>query len=246
VALDAIAEAGFKHVGLMSAPTRSGLVITAETPLDEAARAGEAAGRRGLRIPSVYGGDIPVRESLRAGVAALRRLIDICAAAGAASLLMGGIGERDLYPRYYQAIAACCDYAAERKVLLTLKPHGGLNATGPECRAALATVAHANFQLWYDPGNILYYSDGKLDPVADAATVDRLVTGMCIKDYRHPKRVDVTPGTGQVDFAGVIARLRRGGFTGGPLVIETLSPATGADLIAEARKARRFVESLVR
>jgi sugar phosphate isomerase/epimerase len=60
----------------------------------------------------------------------MRRLIDACAAAGAKSLLMGGIGKEDLVETYYKAIAECCDYAAEKNLPITVKPHGGLNATG--------------------------------------------------------------------------------------------------------------------
>lgn len=73
---------------------------------------GEEARRRGLEIPSVYGGGIPVGRSLEAGIDALRRLIDNCAAAGAKSVLMGGIGDPRLYDAYYKAIAECCAYAA--------------------------------------------------------------------------------------------------------------------------------------
>ena len=71
-------------------------------------------------------------------------------------------------------------------------------------------VGHRNFRVWYDPGNIFYYSDGKLDPVDDASTVNGLVSGMCVKDYRHPKNVLVTPGTGQVDFPRVLEKLWQG------------------------------------
>ncbi len=242
-ALDAIAEAGYSHAGLMTAKSPSGLVISAATTAEEAARVGEEASKRGLAIPSVYGGDIPVRESLAAGIAAMKRLIDACAAAGAASLMMGGTGDPKLNDIYYQAVAETCAYAAERRVGITVKPHGGLNATGPQCRALIAKVGHPNFRLWYDPGNILYYSEGKLDPVADAATVDGLVVGMSVKDYRPPNDVLVTPGAGQVDFKAVMARLKKGGFVSGPLVVETLSPGDLPALLREAVKAREAVEA---
>lgn len=94
-------------------------------------------------------------------------------------------------------------------------------------------------------GNILYYSDGKVNPVEDAASVDGLVTGWCVKDYRQPKQVDVTPGSGQVDFPAVFRRLKKGGFTHGGLVVETLTPGEPRQLLAEARKARQFLETLV-
>ncbi|MGF1585697.1 MAG: hypothetical protein ACFCUM_10270 [Bacteroidales bacterium] len=38
-----------------------------------------------------------------------------------------------------------------------------------------------NFRLWYDPGNIYYYSDMALDPVDDAATVNGIVTSLLIR-----------------------------------------------------------------
>jgi len=244
VAFDAIAEAGLRYVGLMTTKSATGLVISAATPVDEARQVGEEAAKRGLAIASVYGGDIPVRESLQAAVEALRRLVDNCEAARAAGLLLGGTGDAALQDTYYKAVAECCDYAAAKHVGLSAKPHGGLNATGPQCRKIIERVGHKNLRLWYDPGNIYYYSDGQLDPVADAATVDGLVVGMSVKDYKHPRNVDVTPGTGQVNFPAVLARLRQGGFTQGPLIVETLAPGDPAQTLAEARKARRFLEEL--
>ena len=244
VALDAIAEAGFKYAGLMTTKSDTRLVISVSTTLEEAGKVGEEVKKRGLAVPSVYGGDIPITESLEASIAGLRRLIDNCAACGARNLLMGGVGDEKLYEAYYKAIAECCDYAAEKGIGISIKPHGGLNATGPQCRKTVEAVGHKSFRIWYDPGNIYYYSDGKLDPVDDAAMVDGLVVGMCIKDYKHPKDVAVTPGTGQVDFPKVLARLKKGGFKRGALVVECLEPGDLGKTLAEARKARQFLEEL--
>lgn len=249
VALDAIAEAGFKYVGLMSTKPKNdapwALVISVATTVDEARRVGEEAVKRGLGVPCAYGGGIPVHKSLDAGIAGLRTLIDNCAAAGAATLLLGGINRPALEEPYYKAIAECCDYAAEKRVALAIKPHGPLNATGPECRRVIESVGHRNFGLWYDPGNIYAYSDGKLDPVDDAATVDGLVCGLCVKDFSSEERVQITPGTGRVDFPAVLARLRQGGFSSGPMLIETLGPGDLDALAREARKAREWLERLV-
>ncbi len=244
VAFDAIAEAGFKYVGLMTTKSESRLVISVSTSLDEADQIGREARKRGLEIPSVYGGGIPVDKSLEAGIAGLRKLIDNCAACKAGNLLMGGTGNEQLYARYYKAIAECCDYAEERGVGISIKPHGGLNATGPQCRKTIEMVNHRNFRIWYDPGNIFYYSDARLDPVDDAETVDGLVVGMCVKDYKHPKNVAVTPGTGMVDFAAVMAGLYEGGFRKGPLIIECLAPGDLDKTLSEAKKARLFVSDL--
>jgi sugar phosphate isomerase/epimerase len=247
VALDAIAEAGYKYLGLMTIKSKNGVVVSVDSTDDEARQAGEEAAKRGLRIVSAYGGGFPLdKDSLEPGIKGLRRLIDNVAACDCGSLLLGGIDGRERQEPYYKTVRECCDYAAEKKVAITLKPHGPLNATGPECRKCREMVGKENFGVWYDPGNVFFYSDGKLNPIDDAASVDGLVRGMSIKDYRHPKRVDVTPGTGQVDFPAVMARLKKGGFTSGSLVIECLDPGDRKTLVGEATKARKFVEQLVR
>ena len=244
-AFDAIAEAGYKYVGLMTTKSQNGLIISPATTPEQAREVGEEARKRGMKIPSVWGGGLPVNQSVQAGVEALRKLIDNCAAAGATNLLMGGVGNPKDADAYYKAIAECCDYAAEKHVGMSLKPHGGTNASGPQCRKSIEQVGHKNFRLWYDPGNIFYYSDGQLDPAADAATVDGLVVGMSVKDFLPPKKVDVTLGTGKVDFPAVLARLKKGGFTSGALVVECLAIVTLDKRVEEARKARKFVEELV-
>ena len=246
VALDAIAEAGFKYAGLMTTKSKTRLVISASSTPEEALQVRDELKKRGLAVPSVYGGGIPVAQSLEAGINALRKLIDNCAICNAKNLLMGGIADEKLFKLYYKAIAECCDYAAQKGMGISVKPHGGLNATGPQCRKTLEMVNHPNFRIWYDPGNIYYYSDGKLNPVDDASTVDGLVVGMCVKDYKHPKDVMLTPGTGMVDFKAVLARLKKGGFTQGPLVIECLARGDLKQTLAEAKKAHKFVEGLTK
>lgn len=244
VALDAIAEAGYRYVGLMTTKSKSGLVISVGTAPEEAAQIAEEIRKRNLKVVSVYGGDIPVGKSLEAGIEGLKRLIDNCAACGTMNLLMGGVGDPKLYEPYYKAIAECCDYAAAKGMGISVKPHGGLNATGPQCRKTVEFVGHKNFGIWYDPGNIFYYSDAKLNPVDDAPSVDGLVVGVSVKDFKPPKNVDVTPGTGMVDFRAVFARLQAGGFKKGALVVECLEPGDLPHTLAEAKKTREFLEKL--
>jgi len=243
VALDAIAEAGFQYAGIMTAKGKSWVIINAQTMPEEAAQVGEEVKKRGMKALSVYG-DFSVAESLEQGIKQLRSVIDNCATCGSPNLLLGGTSEEKLYSLYYKAIAECCDYAAAKSVGLSVKPHGGLNATGPQCRKAIELVKHKNFGLWYDPGNIFFYSNGELDPVTDSTTVDGLVVGMSVKDYQHPKEVMVTPGTGKVNFAEVLAHLKKGGFTHGPLIVECLDRGDAAKVTAEAKKTRLFLEEL--
>jgi len=256
VALDAIAEAGFKHAGLMTTAREKGnLVLSVDVTPEQAEEVAEELKKRDLEVPSVYGGSIPVAKSLEAGIAGMKQLIDHCVTVQSRSLLMGGMGNEKLVDRYYKAIAETCDYAAEKGLAITVKPHGGTNATGAQCRKCIEMVGHKAFSLWYDPGNIFHYSLGKIDPVDDAATVDGLVTqGLCIKDFTMSNKEDkdtrnvwVTPGEGWVDFPKVMARLKEGGLTSGDLVIECVDRGEGdlATILAGAKKARQFVEQLV-
>lgn len=240
VAMDAIAEAGFQYIALTGAKTKTGRVIAPAATLEESQQVGEEARKRGLTITNVYGGGV----SLHPGGESLRKMIDNCAAAGAWSVLLAHMGNEETFRESCKTVADCCDYAAEKQVVIVLKPHGGTTGTGPQLRRAVELVHHENFTLMYDPGNIYFYSDGQIDPVEDCAGLDGLVTGMSVKDYRHPKNVALTPGTGQVDFPALMARLGKGGFTHGPLVIETLTPGDSDHTLKEAKRARRFVQEL--
>ena len=63
VALDAIAEAGFKYVGLMTIKSKEWVMIKTTTPLEEVRAMNDAARQRGLKVLSVYG-DFSVTGSL--------------------------------------------------------------------------------------------------------------------------------------------------------------------------------------
>ena len=68
VALDAIAEAGFKYVGLMTTKAKQSVMIRTSTPVEEVQAADKEARQRGLKVLSVYG-EFSVAESLEAGIA---------------------------------------------------------------------------------------------------------------------------------------------------------------------------------
>ena len=240
VGFDALAEAGFKYVGLSGAKTKTRRVIAPATTLEDSAKVGEEANKRNLKIVTAYGGGIPLESG-----ETLRKMIDNAAAAGAWSVLLAHVGKSATFNRCCRTVAECCDYAAKKQVAVVLKPHGGTTGTGPQLRTALEKIDRKNCTLMYDPGNILYYSSGEVDPVKDVAAVDGLVTSMSVKDYKHPKKVGLTPGTGQIDFPALMARMKKGGFTHGALLIECLAPGDQAKTLEEAKKARRFVEQLV-
>jgi len=246
VALDGIAQAGFRYAGLMTAKCKTWVLITVDSTTEEVAVIAQEVKHRGLRTLSIYGGDFPVARSIKAGVAGLKTLINHCVVCDCPNLLLGGTGDEKLVKNYYKVVSECCDYAAAKGVGLSVKPHGGQNATGAQCRKIIEQVGHPNFKIWYDPGNIYYYSDGQRDPVTDAADVDGLVVGMSIKDFLPPKDVLVTPGHGIVKFKAVMSRLKQGGFQQGPLVVECLKVGDLEHLQGEAQKARQLIETLVK
>jgi len=243
VAMDGIAEAGFKFVGLLTTNSKEWVMIKTTTPVKDVQTMSDEAKNRGLSVLSIYG-DFSAAEPSEVAIRGLKQLIDDSVICGCPNLMLGGTTDEKLYPLYYKTIAECCDYAAAKGVGLSIKPHGGQNATGLQCRKAIELVGRKNFGLWYDPGNIFYYSDGKLDPAADAATVDGLVVGMSVKDFQPPKEVLVNIGSGKVDFPAVFARLKKGGFTHGPLIVECLARGSLENVKAAAKKARQFLEEL--
>jgi len=247
VALDGMAEAGYKYAGLMTHKGKSWVIVTTDTALEEAAAMGEEVRRRGMELSSIYVGNFPVEKSVAAGIEGLKHLIDNCAAARSPRVLISGTSKEALVEPYYKVVSECCDYAASKKIGLSVKPHGGSNATAAQCRKIVEMVGKKNFGMWYDPGNIFFYSEGKIDPVEDVPDAHGLIVGMSIKDFKAPKEVMVTPGTGLVNFREVLARARKGGFTRGPLIVECLDRGdSAAKITAEARKARELLEGLTR
>jgi sugar phosphate isomerase/epimerase len=232
-------EAGYKYVGLSTHD--KGRVIDRDTAPDIAFQVGEEIKKRGLKLVALSGGTFDSNAPVSQGIEQLKRLIDNAERCGAPLIQLNDIANQALEPDFYKVISECCDYGLEKKVLITVKPHG---STGAECREHVDRINHKNFKLWYDPGNVAYYTEGKVDPVQDAEALDGVVVGMAVKDFKQPKNVNITPGTGIVDFEKLITRLKKGGFSKGPLIVEQLAPGELPFVNAEARKVREYLEGI--
>ena len=134
--------------------------------------------------------------------------------------------------------------AEKHGVQIAIKPHGGVSASSEEILRCLDKVAHPNFKIWYDAGNIIYYT-GR-DPVAELEPIARHVSGFCAKDCPGPKgEVMSQYGTGKVDFKAVLAKLKSAGFNG-PIMVEGIKVgATVEETTANARANRQFLEKTV-
>ena len=126
---------------------------------------------------------------------------------------------------------------------LVLKPHGGASGAAEEIQRCLDQVGHPNFKIWFDAGNIIYYT-GK-DPVEQLKPIAHQVTGFCAKDCGEPKGdVFLQFGTGKVDFRAVFTVLKQSGFNG-PVMVECCAQGPTPDIVtANARQNREYLEKL--
>lgn len=243
-AFDGIAKAGFEYCGLMTAKVKSGVIITPSTTIEEARNILSLARRRNLKILCVYGefGNLQPAEKWEEY---LKNLIDNVSACESPFLMLGGTTNKNLHETYYSTVKNLCDYASSKNITITVKPHGGTNATSQDLRKIAEYINKPNFKIWYDPGNIFYYSDAKINPLDDVIHSKGLIVGCSIKDYRHPKDVNVTPGSGMVNFQDLFKKFRELGFTTGPLLIECLAKGDFDFVTKEAVKAKEYLERII-
>jgi sugar phosphate isomerase/epimerase len=132
-------------------------------------------------------------------------------------------------------------YAEERGLKLVLKPHGGASGASEEIQRCLDKVKHPNFKIWFDAGNIIFYT-GK-DPVEELKPIVSHVTGFCAKDCaKKGDSVMIQFGAGKVDFVSVFGELKRAGFNG-PVMVECCALGETPEAVTEnARKNREFLE----
>jgi sugar phosphate isomerase/epimerase len=242
VALAGIKEAGYANMGLLTAmPGEPFLAVDAYTDADYLPRlkkriagAGLTATMGALRINFETTQEDIVRQ--------VRSQIDHAQFLQLEWLLTFGFDKQADDKKFYHAMTDAADYAQERKVKLVLKPHGGGSGSSEEILRCLKEVNRPNFKIWYDAGNIIYYT-GK-DPVEELKPIAGYVTGFCAKDCGEKKgEVMIEFGTGKVDFQGVYEELKKAGFDG-PSFVEGAGGQTLAEVTASARANRLFLEKV--
>ena len=240
VALAGIKEAGYSTMGLLTAmPGEPFLAADAEpdylgTLKKRIAGAGLTATMGGLRIN--------FDASQEGVVQQVRAQIDHAQFLNLEWLLTFGFDKEEDNEKFYHAMTDAADYAQERKLKLVMKPHGGGSGASEEILRCLKRVNRPNFKIWYDAGNIIYYT-GK-DPVEELKPIAEHVTGFCAKDCSGKKGdVMIEFGTGKVDFHGVYEELKKAGFNG-PSFVECAGGKTLSEVTASARANRLFLEKI--
>jgi len=240
VALAGIKEAGYTFIGLLT-PMPGEPFLAADADADyltglkrRIAQAGLTATMTALRINFEVSQEEAVHQ--------IRRQIDHAQFLKLEWLLTFGVDKAEDYQWYYKAMTDAADYAQERHIKLVLKPHGGGSGSAAEILRCLKEVNRPNFKIWYDAGNIIYYT-GK-DSVEELKPIVQYVTGFCAKDCPGKTGdVMIEFGTGKVDFHGVYKELKEAGFQG-PTFVEGAGGKTLAEVTASARANRLFLENV--
>jgi sugar phosphate isomerase/epimerase len=240
--LQSIKAAGYEVTGLLSA-TREEPFLRPGSGEEYLASLRKRIAASGLRANM---GALRSRHNigLEESIAEVYQQIDAAKALSLTYALSFGVDKPEEYAHYYKVMSATAAYAAEQGVKLVMKPHGGGSSASAEILAAIRTVNHPNFSIWYDAGNIIHYT-GK-DPIEELKPIVEHVSGFCAKDCATVKGdVMIQFGTGKVDFAGVFRTLKSGGFQG-PIMVECCKIGeTAEETAASARANRIFLEEVL-
>ena len=183
--------------------------------------------------------ELPLDEQIKG----MRKQIDNAKFVGVEFLLTFGVGKEEYYENYYKLMHDAAGYSQERGLKLVLKPHGGSSGDAEEITRCIEKVNHPNFKVWFDAGNIIYYT-GK-DPLEQLKPVVQYVTGFCAKDCDKQKgSVWLEFGAGKVDFPAVFGELKKAGFNG-PVMVECCALGDTADIVTEnMRNNREYLEKV--
>lgn len=240
--LKEIRAAGYKSTGLLSRTREEPFIGPDATPeylsglKDRLAASGLKVNMGALRSRH----NIPLEDSIRD----VRKQIDNARLLSLGYVLSFGADKPEEFAHYYKVMNDASAYAREKGIKLVMKPHGGISGSSAEILNVIKEVAHPNFSIWYDAGNIIHYT-GK-DPVAEIAPIAKHITGFCAKDCGELKGdVMIQFGTGKVDFTAVFKALKKGGFNG-PVMVECCKiGATPEETTANARANREFLEKVM-
>jgi sugar phosphate isomerase/epimerase len=256
-ALEAIAGAGYRGVGLGLAPR--------EAPIpgdDSGAAEGEALRRQlaGAGLQALF--TFAPRVTGEGGIDRFQRRIEFCQAAGVPFIIAAGAGGYKKWPDvkltreelaaasapYYAAYRELAPYAHQAGVTLLLKPHTGMTATSTECLETMQAIDHPAVQICYDAGNVHFYEG--VAPEEDIVPILPHVKALCLKDHQGPRANAnfPVPGEGGVDHRLLFSRMQEGGFNG-PMVLERVDGRTKKaemplEMVVERiTRARRHMEA---
>lgn len=254
--LDAAKAAGFQSVEMLGGGSGAARVRgTPEAP--EVIR--EKLAQRGL-VSTVGSLVVPEKTPHAEAVAATRAQITRMHRIGQKYALCGGLGDEEQWVPFCRVLADAAAFGQDFGVQIVTKHHHGLNNTTVELLGWMKQVNHPNFRLFFDPGNLIYYT-GK-DPLKQLDIIAPHVAGWVAKDCAGPQYMErkagepgfgngapnpngdevmIQFGTGKVDFPGVYRKLHAAGFNGVIYVEGTVAGKTVEATVAAARANREYL-----
>jgi sugar phosphate isomerase/epimerase len=205
-----IAAAGYTDVAIFTG-------ITPDSSREDVLGMRQTAVDAGLE-PSMLLARAPLDLGLEPAIAAYKQLVDHAVTLGAAWLLDLGTSQEVYLGRYVALMKQVAPYAALAGIGISVKPHGGITRTSDDLITLCSQVNHPAFRVCYDPGNLIYYTQG-----AD---------------------VMITPGEGWVDFYGVLSGLVGSGFRG-PLYLETVGGETIDEIERNAQGSWHLIAEIL-
>jgi sugar phosphate isomerase/epimerase len=277
--LDAIKGAGYEFADMISAGGAGGRNNTA--PAGTATGSAGQTGRgqapgpeavaelkqklvaRGLKSNIASLATAQKGTSLADAMANARAVVTNAHTLGQKYALNLGIEEEERWVEWCKVLADAAAFGQERGVRVVVKHHHGLNNTSLDLLAWIKQVNHPNFGVFFDPGNVVYYT-GK-NPVKELEIIGPHVQGVVAKDCSAPHfmeravgdppfgtavtgagnpEVMIQFGTGKVDFAAFFKKLKSVGFNGPVMVEGTEVGKTVEQTIANARANRAYLEKI--
>ena len=240
--LKQIKAAGYESTGLLSSHRGEQFINPAATPeyLENLKKRLAASGLKANMGALRSKHNIPIEESIKD----VRKQIDNAKFLSLEYVLSFGADNPEEFAHYYKVMSDAAAYAQEKGIKLVMKPHGGISGSSEDILRVIKEVNHRNFSIWYDAGNIIYYT-GK-DPVAEIEPIAKHITGFCAKDCGEVKgEVMLQFGDGKVDFAAVFKKLKAGGFKG-PVMVECCKVGETPEVTMEnARANREFLNKVL-
>jgi sugar phosphate isomerase/epimerase len=246
-ACEHIAAAGFTEVALFYNHTPDGpaIAVDAHSSRTQIVAARHACSDAGLLPSMLLAGEWPAALSHDAAVEQYRRLINHAAQLGAHMLLDFGCEHAASLPAYLALMQAIDPIARAAQITICIKPHGGI-ATHPMQLLALKDILQSDaFMLSFDPGNLLYYSTGKIQPTNYVAALAPYCANLIIKDYQLTAAgpsVAITPGDGEVDFPALFREFAAQRFCG-PCYLEMVAGETLEQIDHHVRLSLRRIQT---
>ncbi|QLI80191.1 sugar phosphate isomerase/epimerase [Chitinibacter fontanus] len=248
-ACELIATLGFTEIGLFSANTSSGAapILSATSSAKQICAVRNTCKAAGLNPSLLLAGEWPAHLSLKQCIAQYQQLIANAHTLGASMLLDFACESKAQLPKYIALLQALEPDLQAADITLSIKPHGGISSEPSQILSLIEILDSKCFRLSFDPGNFLYYSNGKIRPEEHIAQLAPYCANFIIKDYAvtpSGPSIAINPGEGEVNFAALFYNLNQLQFSGPVFlecVAETAPDIVGRNIELTLQRMRQWV-----